>query len=151
MAGGRPTDYKEEFNTQAEKLCKLGATDSELGTFFEVDESTINNWKLKYPQFLESIKKGKDLADAEVAQKLYERATGYSHPDVDIKVVDGEIVQTELIKHYPPDTAAAIIWLKNRQKTKWRDRFEHGLEGGDGSKLFDKLIVEIVHGNESKE
>lgn len=126
---GRPTDYKIEFNEQAEKLCKLGFTDAELGEFFEVTETTINNWKIKHPEFFESIRKGKDLADADVAEKLYQRATGYSHPDVDIKVIDGEIVQTELIKHYPPDTAAAIIWLKNRQKVKWRDRYEHEHSG----------------------
>ena len=42
---GRPTDYKPEYCEQATKLCKLGATDAELGDFFEVTEQTINNWK----------------------------------------------------------------------------------------------------------
>ena len=28
------------------------------------------------------------------------------------------------IKHYPPDTTAAIFWLKNRQKDNWRDKQE---------------------------
>jgi cell fate (sporulation/competence/biofilm development) regulator YmcA (YheA/YmcA/DUF963 family) len=121
---GRPTAYKEEYNAQAEKLCKLGFTDAELAAFFEVNEDTVNEWKKVHPEFSESLKKGKDLADAEVASKLYHRATGYSHPDVDIKMYEGQIIETPLIKHYPPDTAAAIIWLKNRQKSRWRDRFE---------------------------
>lgn len=127
---GRPTDYREEYNLQAEKLCKLGATDAELADFFEVDESTINNWKIAHIEFFESIKKGKDLADAEVAEKLYHRATGYSHEDVDIKMYEGEIITTPLIKHYPPDTAAAIFWLKNRQSKKWRDKqqMEHSTD-----------------------
>src|SRR4051812_18740451 len=109
--GGRPTLYRAAMNKQAEKLCKLGATDKELSDFFEVAESTLNLWKLEHPKFSESINKGKIQADAEVAEKLFKRATGYSHKDVDIKMFEGQIVETPLTKHYPPDTAAAIFWL----------------------------------------
>lgn len=135
---GRPTSYQTEFNDQAYKLCLLGFTDADLATFFEVQESTINNWKTAHPEFLESIKKGKAIADSEVAAKLFHRATGYSHEDVDIKVIDGKIVETPLTKHYPPDTAAAIIWLKNRQKEKWRDRYEQEHTFPEGINLIFK-------------
>ena len=118
----RPTVYKEEYCEQVEKLCKLGATDLQIADFFEVCEDTIHEWKKVYPKFSESIKNGKYLADANVAHSLYHRATGYEHPDVDIKVVEGEIVKTPLTKHYPPDTTAAIFWLKNRQRANWRDK-----------------------------
>lgn len=121
---GRPTKYKEEYNEQVYKLCLLGAIDDELADFFDVDVSTINNWKIDYPEFFESIKRGKSLADANVASKLYHRATGYEHPDVDIKMYEGDIIETPLIKHYPPDTTAAIFWLKNRNPAKWRDKQE---------------------------
>lgn len=135
---GRPTDYREEYSLQAEKLCKLGATDAELADFFEVTEQTINNWKSDFPLFFESIKKGKSLADAEVADKLYKRATGYEHADVDIKMYEGEIIVTPLTKHYPPDTAAAIFWLKNRQSAKWRDRQEVQHSGDQESPIIFK-------------
>lgn len=138
---GRPTDYQESYNEQAEKLCKLGATDAELADFFEIAESTLNNWKSVYPDFMESIKKGKTLADAEVADKLYKRATGYSHEDVDIKCFDGQIIETPLIKHYPPDTAAAIFWLKNRQRKKWRDKIETGITDGDGNDIHNVVTL----------
>lgn len=129
---GRPTDYKIEYNEQAYKLCLLGHTDAELGGFFEVDESTINNWKLAHPEFLESIKRGKAIADGEITESLYKRAMGYAHPDVDIKCYEGQIIETEITKHYPPDTTAAIFWLKNRQPRKWRDKQEidHSNNGG---------------------
>ncbi len=91
---------------QACKLCKLGLTDKEIAKFFEVSEQTLNAWKQQHPEFLESLKGGKTLADAEVASKLFHRATGYEHPDTDIRVVNGVIVETPLIKHYPPDTTA---------------------------------------------
>lgn len=134
---GRPSEYKTEYCEQAEKLCRLGATDKEIADFFNVTEQTINNWKSEHSDFFESIKKGKVLADAEVADKLFKRATGYQHPDIDIKVIENKIVITDLVKHYPPDTAAAIFWLKNRRgkiKTadgqRWADKQEVTGEGG---------------------
>ncbi|EDN5076699.1 terminase [Salmonella enterica subsp. enterica] len=120
----RPTKYQEAYAEQARKLCLLGYTDAELADFFEVSESTINKWKLDYPKFSESIKKGKAVADSEVAAKLFHRATGYEHLEDDIRAVDGSIVITPTVKHYPPDTTAAIFWLKNRQRDKWRDKQE---------------------------
>lgn len=130
---GRPSKYKSEYAEQARKLCLLGATDADMAGFFDVDEATINRWKLEFPEFYESIKKGKMLADANVADRLYQRAMGYEAPDVDIRVVDGEIVETPMIKYYPPDTPAAIFWLKNRQKGKWRDKVEVDNTSSDGS------------------
>lgn len=61
---------------------------------------------------------------------LYKRAMGCSTPDVDIKVIDGKVVETPLIKHYPPDPTSMIFWLKNRQKDKWRDKQTTEHEGG---------------------
>lgn len=144
MAGGAPTKYKAAYNVQAEKLCKLGATDAELADFFDVVESTINLWKLEHPKFSESIKRGKLLADANIANSLYQRAYGYSHEAVKIFPAggvaldeEGNKVSAPLIvpykEHYPPDTTAAIFWLKNRQPKKWRDKIETGFTDKDGN------------------
>lgn len=147
---GRPTKYKEEYAEQAYKLCLLGHTDAELAEFFEVEESTINNWKLAHPDFLESIKRGKSIADGEVAESLYKRAMGYKHDDVDIKVIDGQIVMTPLTKYYPPDTAALIFWLKNRQKKKWRDKIETGVTDGEGNDVPVVTIYQIPDNGRNK-
>jgi hypothetical protein len=122
--GGRPTLYKEDYVKQVYKLCLLSATDKEIADFFDIEESTLNLWKNEHPEFMESIKRGKIQADADIAKSLYNRAKGYSHPDVHISNYQGEVTVTPITKHYPPDTAAAIIWLKNRQPDKWRDRIE---------------------------
>lgn len=119
---GRPSLFKIEYCEQANKLCKLGATDVEMADFFGVCERTINHWKHVHPEFLQSIKKGKLQADANVAEALYRRAVGYSHPDTHVSVWQGEVILTELTKHYPPDTGAAFIWLKNRRPDQWRDK-----------------------------
>jgi len=96
---GQPTSYKEEYNEQVVKLCLLGSTDEEIADFFNVCVATINNWKISHPQFLESIKEGKQKADSDVAQSLYNKAIG-------------------------GDTIAAQFWLKNRKPDKWRDKQE---------------------------
>lgn len=120
----RPTRYKQEYAEQARKLCLLGSVDAELAEFFEICEATLNNWKLAHPEFVESIKKGKAQADADVADRLYQRAMGYEHAEVDIRVIDHQIVKTPITKIYAPDPTAAIFWLKNRQRNKWREKQE---------------------------
>lgn len=120
----RPTDYREEYAEQAYNYCLLGATNDELATFFDVHVSTIYQWKLDHEEFSDALKRGKEMADARVAKALFSRATGYSHEDVDIKMYEGEIIETPTVKHYPPDATSMIFWLKNRQPEKWREKRE---------------------------
>ncbi len=138
---GRPTDYKVEFNEQAYKLCLLGSTDADMADFFNVAESTINAWKLKHPDFSESIKRGKISADANVASRLYKRAIGYEHDEDKIFNNNGEPLIVPTTKHVQPDTTAAIFWLKNRQPKLWRDKQETELTGKDGAELFPSIVV----------
>lgn len=119
---GRPTDFKEEYIELAFNYALMGATDKDLARFFSVDESTINNWKIKFPKFFESLKNGKETADAKVIRSLYERATGYSHDEDHIVKCGGEASVETIKKHYPPDPTSMIFWLKNRQPDKWRDK-----------------------------
>lgn len=140
---GRPSLYKDEYREQARKLCLLGSTDVELADFFEVSEDTIHEWKKAHPEFSESVKKGKAQADADVADRLYQRAMGYEHAEVDIRVVDHQIVKTNITKIYAPDPTAAIFWLKNRQRAKWRDKMETELTGANGASLFGDLLKAV--------
>ncbi len=118
---GRPTAYKEEFDDQVFKLCLLGHTDKELAFVLGVCEATINNWKHDHPSFLESLLRGKELADAEVAHSLYRRAVGCSHKDTKFASFEGTITDSqEYDKYYPPDTRAAEVWLYNRQSGRWK-------------------------------
>ena len=141
--GGRPTAYKPEYAEQARKYCLLGADDAKLAMLFDVTETTINNWKQSHHEFFESIKRGKEIADAEVADRLYQRAMGYEHPEVDIRVVGGEIVQTPIRKVYAPDPTSAIFWLKNRQRAAWREKIDHEVTGKDGGPIETKEVSEL--------
>lgn len=136
---GRPSKYKSEYADLAYKYAILGAIDTQLAEFFDVDLSTLNRWKVVHPEFKESINKGKQVADAEVAYKLFKRATGYSHEATKIFNNQGEIITEQYVEHYPPDTGAAIFWLKNRQKALWRDKQEIEISADDN--LADTLAL----------
>lgn len=147
----RPTKYLPEYCEQALKLCRLGAKDSELADFFHVNEDTINEWKKVHPEFSESLKEGKALADAEVADKLFKRATGYEHKAVKISAnpnCDEHV--TEYVERYPPDTTAAIFWLKNRRPDLWRDKVETA-HSGEVKHTVNRIELVAMSAEDNKE
>lgn len=132
-ADGGPS-YRADHAEQARKLCLLlGATDEELARFFDVPVETLRRWLAEVPAFATAVKAGRALADAEVADRLYRRAIGYSHDAV--RVFADRTV--DYVEHYPADTTACIFWLKSRQPAKWHDRAEHGQD--DASELLAAL------------
>lgn len=153
---GRPTKYKEEYNEQAYKLCLLGATDAKLADFFDIAESTLYEWKLEYPEFSESLKKGKLIADATIAEGLYNRAKGavvntqqaiklkesyFNHEGK--KISEEERIEVvDLIQEVPPDTAAGIFWLKNRNPEMWRDKREYN-DNPEGNEEIEIRVVRV--------
>jgi hypothetical protein len=139
---GRPSSYKPEFPEQAYKLCLLGATDAELADFFGVNPTTIYAWQRAHPEFSKSIMRGKILADAEVASKLFERACGYVVSAVKLyRQDDGSVIQVPYTIEYLPDTQAASLWLRNRRKQDWRDRHDVLVEDA-GENLMDGMTEE---------
>lgn len=142
--GGRPSKFKAEYVEQAYIACaRMGATDIDLAKLFAVDEKTINTWKHKHPEFLQSLKVGKDEFDTGMVEAaLRERATGYSHPEDKIFNDGGEPLIVPTTKHYPPDTTAGIFWLKNRQPDRWRDKLDHEHTGKDGKDLVPEMSPE---------
>lgn len=132
MPAGRPSLYKPEYAEQVRKLCLLGATNEDMAGFFNVSVETLDNWRKAHPEFLDAIREGKMQADANVGQRLYERAMGFSHPEEKIFQADGQIIRANTIKQYPPDTTAAIFWLKNRRPDAWREKADLNL-GGQGA------------------
>lgn len=135
----RPSKYRVKYCKQAEKLCHLGAIDRDLADFFGVSEKTLNKWKQDYPAFLQSLKRSKEIADSKVVRSLYERANGYSHPDVHISNYQGKITITNITKHYPPSEVACIYWLNNRDGANWRARPDD-----DGSAKLRADFLELM-------
>lgn len=144
MPAGAPVKYKPEYLKQIEKLCLLGATDVIIADFLNVTPQTVSNWQKTNPELFEAIKRAKIQADANVADSLYNRAKGYewdeqqAHKLKEVTYNNGkrikEVERLETIsvhKVVPPDTTAAIYWLKVRQKGAWREDYKPVLPDGD--------------------
>ena len=141
----RPSKFKPEFVDQAAKLAALGATDREIADFFGVDERTLHRWKHEHEAFCQSLKVGKSAADERVEQSLYRRAVGYSFDGEKVFQFQGQIVRADTVEHVPPDTTAAIFWLKNRRPEEWRDRqqLEVG-KPGDFDRMTDDELERFI-------
>lgn len=143
---GRPSLYRPEYAEQAEKRCEAGATDLELADFFEVSVRTIHNWKAEHPEFLHALRVGKAAADDRIERSLFNRAAGYSFDSEKVFQFQGEVVRAAIREHVPPDTAAAIFWLKNRRRDAWRDKQDHEHSGPDGGAIqIERIERTIVH------
>lgn len=153
---GRPTPYKEEYAKSVFKLCLLGAKDKEIAEFYEVTETTINNWKKKYPDFFESIKKGKLEADSVIAESLYQRAKGAlirTQKAFKVKVgkdANGGVIEdvkvVTVVEEIPAGEVSMIFWLKNRHPDKWRDKIHNVNLNGEGD---DPEFIKKFFGMES--
>lgn len=128
---GRSSDYSPEMNDAARKLALLGLTDEEMATFFGVHVSTYYRWKKEIPAFHEAVNSGKVIADANVAESLYKRATG-EHVHVEKVVKNPQTGEHQVIKvlsYVPGEAGAALNWLKNRRRQDWQDKVDHNHSG----------------------
>jgi hypothetical protein len=119
---GRPTLYRPDYCELARNYCLLGATNEELGGFFEVTSRTIDNWIAVHPEFATAVREARALADARVARCLYQRAVGHEHKVERTVWHLGKERTFEDRLYYPPDVRACIFWLRNRQPQSWNGR-----------------------------
>lgn len=142
--------YRDHFPEMVFQLRLMGASNRMIANACNVSEVTINDWTNNHhkmiPIFSEAMRRGAELADARVAESMYHRAIGYSHPDEKIVVTRDEgVVAVPIVKHYPPDASAGIFWLTNRQKGLWHNRVTSEMTGPDGQALMPpQLIVQPV-------
>ena len=132
---GRPSAYNPtKHNKQVHELAELGATNEQIAEALNIDIATLERWKLKYPDFCDAIKSGKDKTDDEVELSLLSRAKGVKVKKMRVIQIGDERIETDgtgrqfIVKavrkemsedEIPPDTAAAFIWLKNRRPGSW--------------------------------
>lgn len=114
-----------------------GLTDEQIAEKLDISVASFYNYKNEHLEFLESLKKGKEVADYEVENALFKKALGYNakiKKAFKVKEVLYEngkrLKETERIEyaedevHIPADTTAQIFWLKNRKPNTWRDKQE---------------------------
>lgn len=123
MAKGKYESWLEPDGlTLLEGWARDGLTDEQIACNVGIGVRTLYEWKEKYPQILQALKKGKEVVDYQVENALLKRALGYEYQETRVEKSDDgtKIIQT--LKHIPADTTAQIFWLKNRRPDKWRDK-----------------------------
>ena len=122
-----------------ESWAREGLTDEQIATKIGINAATLYDWKKKFPEISESLKKGKDIVDIQVENALLKRALGYSYTEVKIKK-NGNITEiTTVKKEIPPDTTAQIYWLNNRRPERWRGKQKEETDAAALEKLDDIL------------
>lgn len=98
-----------------------GLSDEQIAHNMGISRSTLSEWKNKYSDIADTLKKTKEIVDREVENALFKRAMGYKYDEVTYE--RGEEVK-RVTKEVAPDTTAQIFWLKNRKPAEWRDKVE---------------------------
>jgi hypothetical protein len=123
--GGCKTLYSPRMAVVARKCCERGMTDIEVAEMLGIGLATLYRWKLDHPAFARVFKLGKAEADDRVERSLYSRAIGYDYIAEKATMTRHGQKTMRYRQHIPPDTAAAVWYLKNRRPDRWRDSFRH--------------------------
>ena len=106
-----------------EGWAREGLTDEQMAKNIGIATSTFYNWEKKSIEFLEALKRGKEVVDFEVENALLKKALGYTITIEEEKLDKyGDVHTLKKDVHVPGDTTAQIFWLKNRKPDKWRDK-----------------------------
>lgn len=98
MAKGKYQKWLEPENLiLLEGWARDGLTDDQIAKNMGISRDTLHEWKKKYSDISDTLKKGKEVVDYEVENALLQSA------------LDG-------------NTTAQIFWLKNRRPDKWREK-----------------------------
>jgi hypothetical protein len=85
---------------------------------------------------------GKVVADADVAESLYRRATGENIlVERAIKGDDGKYDVMTLKQFVPGDVTAQRLWLLNRRKGNWRDKVDTEHSGNVNVSVVERRLV----------
>jgi transposase len=146
MASGKYHDWlTNEGMLKIEGWARDGLTDEQIAHNMGIAKTTLYDWKKKYPDISNALKRGKEVIDREVENALLKRALGYTYNEVTQEANEfGTLAVSKVVtKQVSPDVTAQIFWLKNRKPKEWRDRKETELSGNIGiNNPYEGLTVE---------
>lgn len=134
MATGKYQKWLEQENLiKLEAWARDGLTDEQIASNMGITAKTLYEWKKKFCEICDALKRGKEVVDIQVENALLKRALGYEYNEISEKYEYGVLTERKVTKkQVVPDTTAQIFWLKNRKPEEWRDKREvdTNVEGG---------------------
>lgn len=143
MAKGKYQEWlTPEGLLKIEGWARDGLIDEQIAQNIGIRAATLYEWKKRFPEISEALKRGKEVVDRQVENALLKRALGYEYEEVKEKFEGGILTErTVTKKEVVADTTAQIFWLKNRKPDTWRDKPE-GTQKGDTS-LFEGIVMTV--------
>lgn len=125
---GRNNKYQTHVLPHLEDIPKWYETMSEtqIAKKLGIARSSWENYKTKYPELVNCLKKGKDILVEELRDSLRAKAKGYYYTETKDKYEPNEngelmlVERVELRKYAAPDTGAIHLLLKNLDED-WRN------------------------------
>ena len=133
--------------TKIQGWARDGLIEKQIAHNMGVSATTIREWKKRFPEIAEALRKGKEVVDREVENALYKSALGFMQkvkkpvkireveydPKSGKKIKESEKwVQVEEEIYVPPQVTAQIFWLKNRKPDEWREKNDLTLTPSNG-------------------
>ena len=120
----------EEGLIKLEGWARDGLTDDQIARNIGINPKTLYDWKARYSNLSNALKRGKEVIDRQVENALLKRALGYKYEEVTEEESEDGFKRRVTIKEVVPDTTAQIFWLKNRKPAEWRDKRDIEHSGG---------------------
>lgn len=136
---------------EIEKRIADGETEGSIARSYGISLTTWTDYKGKYPDFLDAIKRGNVGLDDAVENALAKSAKGY-YVEESEEVFDGvgKLIKSKKNRRYiPPSQTAQVFWLKNRRKEDWKDRSVLDVEDGATLPKIDVVIRDFSEGGDS--
>lgn len=147
MARGK---YKEWLTDEG--LLQLGAwardglTNEQIAANIGISRKTLQEWCVKYSDIRDTLKRNKEIIDAQVENALLKRALGYTVTEVKTVESAKGTVTTTMVKEIAPDVTAGIFWLKNRQRPKWGDKPVEKTESEENQSVTFEIVAASTAG-----
>jgi len=134
----------KHFLLKLEGWARDGWEDRQMAESLRLNETYFCELKTKFPEISEALKRGRQPLDIIVENSLYKRATGLKVKSIVKRWqvdTEGDKTEVEIIQEteteLPPDTGAAMAWLKNRKPDEWNKQpAKVELTGKDGKDLI---------------
>ena len=139
-ATGKHSDWLTEDGLKVVRgWARDGYSDIQIAKNIGISKSTFYDWKSRFPDFSDAIKKGRQPVIVDLEDALYKSGLGFEYKEVVEEITrtgEGDNAveikhRREVTRYAQPNVTALIFALKNLKKGKFKDRPVEEIERTD--------------------